>query len=52
MKAKEYKSITFILSKKHNNKHFYSFMDFGDCQKRINQSKKGGTNEEKNTINN
>ena len=42
MKAKNYKSITFILSKKHNNKHFYSFMDFGDCQKRINQSKKGG----------
>ena len=39
MKAKDYKSITFILSKKHNNKHFYTFMDFGDCQKRINQSK-------------
>ena len=45
MKAKNYKSITFILSKKHNTKHFYSFMDFGDCQKRINQSKKGGKDE-------
>ena len=39
MKAKDYKSITFILSKKYKNKHFYSFMDFGDCQKRINQTK-------------
>ena len=44
MKAKNYKSITFILSKKHNIKHFYTHMDFGDCQKRINQFK----NKEKN----
>ena len=38
MKAKDYKSITEILTKKYKNK-FYLFMDLKDCMNRIKKQK-------------
>jgi len=39
MKAKNYKSITEILTKKYKKK-FYLFMDLEDCMNRIKQKRK------------
>ena len=39
MKAKDYKSITEILTKKYHCK-FYLFMDLEDCENRIKQKRK------------
>ena len=39
MKAKDYKSITEILTKKYQCK-FYLFMDLRDCMNRIKQKRK------------
>jgi hypothetical protein len=37
MKNKDFESITNILEDKNPNKKFYNFMDFGDCQSRIDE---------------
>jgi hypothetical protein len=37
MKNKDFESVTNILEDKNPNKKFYNFMDFGDCQSRIDE---------------
>ena len=37
MKNKDFQSVTNILEDKNPNKKFYNFMDFGDCQSRIDE---------------
>ena len=37
MKNKDFKSVINILEDKNPNKKFYNFMDFGDCQSRIDE---------------
>ena len=37
MKNKNFESVTNILEDKNPNKKFYNFMDFGDCQSRIDE---------------
>jgi hypothetical protein len=37
LKNKDFQSVTNILEDKNPNKKFYNFMDFGDCQSRIDE---------------